>query len=272
MSASAIYEGRVHHRRHREVEHSFSYPVWLLWVDLAEADGDLELAPLFSTRRPAPLRWRRADHFGDPSRPLADCARDLVEERSGIRPAGPVRVLTMARTLGASYNPVSFLYLHDENGRPQAAIAEVTNTPWGERTHYVLARGEGEGPLRGMLAKDMRVSPFMPMRQVYDWTAGEPAGKLGLRIASIEDGREVFSASLALRRRPLDRRTLARLLLTRPPQPQIGLARIYLQALRLKARGAELSSTRPSRCSPRRSAPAGQGRRREPRRPLPGAR
>jgi DUF1365 family protein len=255
MGAGAIYQGRVRHRRNREVEHSFAYPIWMLWLDLVEAERGLEVPPLFSTRRAAPLGWRRRDHFGDPSRPLAECARDLVEERHGLRPEGPVRLLTMARTLGASYNPVSFFYMHDRGGGLRAAIAEVTSTPWGERRHYVLAREAGDGPLRGEIAKDMHVSPFMPMRQAYDWTIGEPGESLGLRIASREGGREVFSASLALRRRPLDRRTLARLLLTRPPQPQVGLARIYLQALRLKARGASYHPPPPPPAAGRQTQP-----------------
>ena len=237
MAASAIYEGTVGHRRAREVEHSFAFGVWLLWLDRDEAEAGLSFPPFFSTQAPAPLRWRRADHFGDERRPLAECARDLVDERCGLRPGGPVRLLTMARTLGMGYNPVSFFYLYDEEERMQAAIAEVTSTPWGERCHYVLAR-RGDEPLRGRFRKEMHVSPFMPMDQGYDFAAGEPGSKLGLRIANTEGGREVFAASLALRRRPLDRRNLARMLLTRPPQPQIALARIYGQALKLKLRGA----------------------------------
>jgi len=239
MTASAIFDGTVRHQRRREVDHSFAFPVWLLWLDLEEAEDGLSIAPLFSTRRPAPFRWRRSDHFGAPEESLAECARDLVSERCGVRPTGPVRLLTLARTLGMGYNPVSFFYLYDdEEEQVQAAIAEVTSTPWGERCHYVMAR-DGEGPLRGRFSKEMHVSPFMPLDQGYAWTAGEPGERLGLRIANTEGDREVFSASLALRRRPLDRRTLTRLLATRAPQPQLALAHIYGQALRLKLRGAE---------------------------------
>jgi DUF1365 family protein len=238
MAASAIYEGTVRHSRAREVDHSFAFPVWLLWLDLEEAESGLDVGSLFSTRRPAPLRWRRPDHFGDPRSSLAECARDLVQERCGTRPVGPVRLLTMARTLGMGYNPVSFFYLYDEGEQVQAAIAEVTSTPWGERCHYVMAR-DGDAPLRGRFSKEMHVSPFMPMDQGYAWAAGDPGDRLGLRIANTEGEREVFSASLALRHRPLTGRRLARLLFTRAPQPQLALAHIYGQAVRLKLRGAE---------------------------------
>jgi DUF1365 family protein len=79
----------------------------------------------------------------------------------------------------------------------------------------------------------------MPMDQGYAWAAGEPGERLGLRIANTEGDSEVFSASLALRRQLLTRRNLARLLFTRAPQPQLALAHIYGQAVRLKLRGAE---------------------------------
>jgi uncharacterized protein len=238
MTASAIYEGRVIHARRREVENTFAYPVWMLWLDLAEAEAGLSVAPLFSTLRGAPLSWRRSDHLGAPRRPLADCARDLVEEETGTRPAGAVRLLTFPRTLGLAYSPVSFYYLYGDGGLLEAAIAEVTSTPWRERRHYVATHGDRGGPLRQSFRKAMHVSPFMPMEQTYDWSPGVPGDALRVRLSNWEQGRVVFSASLALRRRPLSRAALARLLLTRPPQPHVALARIYLQALRLRRRGA----------------------------------
>ena len=235
---SAIYEGTVVHSRRRDVHHRFAYPVWMLWLDLEEAEGGLAVAPLFSTRSPAPLRWRRADHLGAPDRPLAECARDLVAERGGSRPEGPVRLLTFARVLGLAYSPVSFYYLYDRAGSLVAAIAEVTSTPWNERRHYVLTRRQNGAALGGSVRKEMHVSPFMPMSQTYEWSPGRPGESLRITLSSREEGRTVFAASLSLQRRKLERRTLLRRLLAHPPQPQAALARIYLQAVRLKLRGA----------------------------------
>ena len=58
----------------------------------------------------------RSDHLGDPRLPLADCARALVAERPGHRPAGPVRLLTTPRFCGIGFNPVSFYYLQGRDG------------------------------------------------------------------------------------------------------------------------------------------------------------
>ena len=53
------------------------------YLDLDELPQLLDPIPLWSARRPAPARFRRADFMGDPDRPLAECARDLVAERTG---------------------------------------------------------------------------------------------------------------------------------------------------------------------------------------------
>ena len=78
----------------------------------------LDPFPLYSARRRAPARFRRADYLGDPARPLDECARDAVEAADRrAAPAGPVRLLTGLRYLGHTFNPVSFYYCFDPTGR-----------------------------------------------------------------------------------------------------------------------------------------------------------
>ncbi len=66
------------------------------------------------------LRFRRPDYHGDPAVALADAVRDTVEREIGIRPEGPIRLLTNLRSLGLCFNPVSFYYCFDR-GRAAAA-------------------------------------------------------------------------------------------------------------------------------------------------------
>jgi hypothetical protein len=84
----------------------------------------------------------------------------------------------------------------------------------------------------------MHVSPFEPMDQRYEISVTQPGADLAVRITSFEDGTPVFSAQLALRRREITRRAMAGLLLRYPPMTIATLARIYVQALRLWAKGA----------------------------------
>ena len=54
-------------------------------------------------------------------------------------PQGPIRLLTQLRSFGLCFNPVSFYYCFDERRRAcERVLAEVTNTPWGERHAYLL--------------------------------------------------------------------------------------------------------------------------------------
>ncbi len=232
-SRSAVYEGRVMHRRHTPLEHSFDYPVCMLYLDLDELPGVLDRHPLWSARRPAPGRIRRSDHLGDPAVPLQDAVRDEVARQTGERPAGPVRLLTTPRTYGHGFNPVSFFYCFDERGEDvRAVLAEVTNTPWGERHAYVM------DPKGGGSDKVFHVSPFMGMDHRYAWRLTTPEAHLAVSISSARAGERVFDANLRLTRAPLDRAALTRVLVRHPAAGLLTLARIYAQGLRLKLKGA----------------------------------
>lgn len=256
MTVSAAYEGWVRHRRFEPVEHSFRYPLFLMYLDLGELPEVLDPYPLFSARRTAAARFRREDFIGDPARPLDECARDAVEAATGARPAGPVRLLTGLRYFGHSFNPVSFYYCFDDAAeRVDAVVADVRNIPWGERHPYVLARGERRGTvLSEELEKTFHVSPLMGMEQTYSFRAAEPGDRLVAHIESRprESARDrdiggptrtrrnpaSFDATLSLRRRELSRGTLTGLLARYPAMSLQVVAKIYLQSLRLKLKGA----------------------------------
>ncbi len=257
MTASAVYEGWIRHRRFEPVEHEFRYRLFLMYLDLDELPRVLDRYPLWSARRPAPSRFRRADFIGDPQRPLAECARDAVEEQTGARPAGPVRMLANLRTLGHVFNPVCLYYCFDAAGEQvEAVVADVSNIPWGERHPYVLARNGRQGAVLAQeLDKALHVSPLMAMDQTYTFRASEPGQRLSVQIESrpvqrvhpLPGGQSVapaggdskqFDATLSLRRRELSGPLLSWMLLRYPAMSLQVVAKIYAQALRLKLKGA----------------------------------
>jgi DUF1365 family protein len=241
MSDSAVYEGWVAHRRRGPVPHSFRYRVFMPLFDLGELTGLLDPIPLWSARRPAPARLRCGDFLGDSTLPLAERARDLSLDRIGRRPAGAVRLLANPRYLGVGFNPVSFFFLHGPDGSSvEAVIAEVTNTPWGERHSYVLdgRTRDPSGAIEGEFEKRMHVSPFQPMEQRYEISVSDPSEELRVVIRNLEAGSEVFTATMALRRRELNRARMVGLLLRYPPSTIATLARIYANAVKLRLKGA----------------------------------
>jgi DUF1365 family protein len=244
MSVSAIYSGHVRHRRFDVREHEFRYRLALAYIDLDELPKLLGGRLLAS--RPGPARFRRRHYLGDEHVPLADAVREVVADRAGVRPSGPVRVLTNLSSFGHCFNPVSFYYCLDESAESvEAVLAEVTNTPWGERHAYVLARGSEDcSPaktagvvLAGNSTKALHVSPFMGMDQRYEWRLSVPGETLSVHVASSRKGDIAFDATLSLRRRELTKATLARMSARYPASALRMLALIYAQALRLKLKG-----------------------------------
>jgi hypothetical protein len=235
MTASAIYEGTIRHRRFAVRAHEFRHRLALLYLDLDELDG--LLGGRLVTGRPGLVRFRRDDYLGDPRVGLAAAVRTLVARRTGERPTGPIRLLTQLRTFGHCFNPVSFYYCFTPDQQLDAVVAEVTSTPWGERHAYVLGR-TGQGQVLGAsLPKELHVSPFMGMRQRYEWRVAAPGATLSVHIESRERERRAFDATLALRRAPLTRSGLARVTARYPAATLRVLALIYGHALALKLKG-----------------------------------
>lgn len=238
---SCIYAGQVRHTRRAPVRHRFRYRVFLMYLDLDELPVVFRRRWFWSADRPAIARFRREDYLGPADRPLADCVRDRVFAETGRRPAGPIRLLTNLAYFGYCFNPVSWYYCFDADGRHvDAIVADVTNTPWGERQSYVLpandARLRGE-VLRFRDEKALHVSPFMPMDMQYEWCFTTPGQRLAIHMANAHKGKRVFDASVVLERREISALSLARTLLRFPAMTASVIGAIYWQALRLWLKG-----------------------------------
>ena len=236
---SRLYVGIVRHRRRAGRAHAFAYRVFMPYLDLDELPELLDPFWLWSARRPAPAWFRRADYLGSPERPLAPAVRDAVCRHIGHRPRGPVRVLTHLRYLGACFNPVSFYYCFEPDGeRLHSILAEITNTPWGERHAYALdCRGQPGRVHRFSFDKAFHVSPFMGMDHRYHWRFTVPGERLHIIMRSKAQGRVQLSAALSMQARPFTREHLAAALARHPWMTATVLGGIYWQALRLALKG-----------------------------------
>jgi DUF1365 family protein len=208
----------------------------MLYLDLEELPTVLDPYLLWSAKRPALAWFQRSDHFGDSQTPLIECVRNLVEERSGQRPMGPIRLLTHLRYFGYCMNPVSFFFCWNRaDDRIEHVVAEVSNTPWKERHCYVLSYPpeDTKNDTEFQLQKEFHVSPFMPMGQQYRWRITPPGSNLKVQIETLEQGKPKFCVDLSLSAELISARPLARCLLLYPFMTGIVLFAIHWQAVRL---------------------------------------
>jgi uncharacterized protein len=237
---SCIYEGVVIHRRNEPIDRTFCYRLYMMYVDLDELPQLFARRWLWSCNRPNVAWFRRRDYIGPAEESLADSVRSFVASRTGRRPSGPIRLLTQFRHFGYAFNPLSLYYCFDEQGQLAVVVAEVSNTPWGERHCYVIdCTTERVSPPRYEFTarKQLHVSPFLHMDYDYRFRLTVPAAKLTLQIEnwprSGDRDTPTFAASLSLNRREMTGPNLFRVLALHPLMTQRIIAAIYWQALKL---------------------------------------
>lgn len=241
--SSGVYVGHVRHRRFLPVENSFRYRVFMMYLDLDELPTLFDDYVGWSYERFNIASFHRRYFYGDASVPLKQAVLDKVEQETGRRPSGAVRMLTHLRYMGYCYNPVTFYYCYNKGAElPDSIATEITNTPWGERHTYVLDcqkhEGPGEGRYRWHFPKEFHVSPFMPMDIMYDWRFRAPDDHLNVHMQDIIKGDKYFDATLTLERREISQGMLMRALVQYPLMTTKVIAGIHWQALKLWAKGA----------------------------------
>ena len=165
-TGSAIYAGKVRHRRFRPAKHEFSYELFMAFLDI-----DAIPETMAQTRVSGYNRWNwasfhEADHFGDRALPLRDRLRKDAAAHSVEFPDGPVFLLTHLRYFGYCFNPISLYFCYDKGGRLGTILAEVNST-FGESRNYWLGahnRMPSGKTLKFHSPKAMHVSPFMRMK------------------------------------------------------------------------------------------------------------
>lgn len=206
-----------------------------MYLDLAELDSVFKGRVCWSTRRMSLARFRREDHLGDPQVSLDESVRDMVAQSGRSRPDGAIRLLTHLRYFGFVMNPVSFYFCFDQqNENLETIVAEVNNTPWGERHCYVIDRDQfGQHLQRQSTSKKFHVSPFLPMDMEYFWRFTTPAEKMTVRIENHQNQQRVLDVTMSLKRQEITTLNLLRALVFYPFMTWYIFAAIYWQALRL---------------------------------------
>lgn len=232
-NGDAIYHGQVTHQRYTPVKHGFSYQLYLFWLDLQQ----LETAPAHPLHerqhRHRGVYFKRSDYLDQAHIPLHQRALQRMSELAHRNLTGEVFLLGQVRMLNIYFSPVNFYYLRQPNGHFSHLLAEVSNTPWDQRHHYLVDLTDREA----ITPKALHVSPFNPMDMQYRWRITQPKQHLSLAIECIKQHKH-FEASINLHRRPLTAESLADAIRAIPSTTIKTVVGIYWQALKLACKRA----------------------------------
>lgn len=229
---SALYKGTVFHARFLPKKHQFNYQIFLYWIKLSELEQlDSKIKNFaYQSKAWSMVRFKRSDYLGDHTEKLE---HSVLEKMNALHPHdnetldGDVFMLGQVRTLGLYFSPVNFYYLRNNEGVFTHILAEVSNTPWNERHHYLVDLNKQEDT-----DKKFFVSPFNPMDMIYQWNIKPPDKHLSLSLTCLKKQKH-FVASLQLEKQALNSTTLFKNLVSIPSMTIKTVFGIYWQATKL---------------------------------------
>lgn len=208
----------------------------MLYLDLDELAELFNKRLLWSTKTFSLAWFRRLDHLFRKDITLKDEIRDVVFRETGVSHKGPVRLLTHLRYFGYYVNPLSLYYCFSkDDARVEHIVAEVNNTPWGERHCYVLSRHNQEREDKHWFRhrKSFHVSPFMDNNMDYVWRLNSPGKTLTAHIENHMNNKKLFDATLILHQKMITTLGLSRVLIIYPFMTLQVIFLIYWQATKL---------------------------------------
>lgn len=259
MTASALYEGFVVHKRVRPIAHALRYRVFTLLLDCDELPNLDRKLRLFSYNRFNVCSLYDADH-GDGT-PLPAYLRKIAAQ-SGVTTIDRFLMLCYPRMLGYGFNPVTVYFGVDHDGAFQLIIYEVNNT-FGERQTYVVPVGdtvsggtvpgatvsEGSANVSQSCEKTFYVSPFNSAEGRYRFNVTSLGDEFTLGIALHNAEGPVLKAYFRGARAPLTDKALFSALGRMGWLSVKVIVAIHIEAMKLWIKGLRLVK-RPKRAGP----------------------
>jgi len=238
VRGSALYLGRVEHRRLFPVRHRLSYGVWYLLLDLDELPQlDRDVA-WFGVDRAAPVSFHAEDHGPRDGSSLQTWIEGVVSRAGVDLEGGTIRVLCFPRVLGYVFNPLSVWFAHGPGGDLRAIVYEVANTFGGWHHYVVPVDDDREGAtVRSVFDKELFVSPFIGMDSTYDFRTRVPDERLAVTVRQTVPEGHVLTATLTGDRVPLTGASLRSAFMRYPLVTLKAIGGIHLEALKLWRKG-----------------------------------
>ena len=242
---SALFPGHVTHARSRPKVHKLAYKIYSLLLDLDELQALDTKLKLFSVNRFNLFSFREKDRGDGSAAPLRAQIEDAMRS-TGIEPdGGAIRLLTMPRILGWSFNPLSIFFCYNRDDRLTAILWEVDNTFKQRHGYMIPVEADASGRIVQTCNKAFYVSPFMDMKLRYEFEVQPPAEKLAVRINTFDDEGLVLTARHLAHRVELNDAALLRAFFAIPFLTLRVVGGIHWEAVKIWLKGIKLRK-RPS--------------------------
>ena len=202
----SFFEGTVYHKRYTPNVHEFTYPFYLLDIDLSILDKlknrlfSLEGFNLFS--------FKSKDHFGQ-SVDFMENVEKLLQE-FGLTSSEEMHFVTLPRVANFVFNPISALIVF-EKGIPTHLFAEVHNYNGGRIIYPLKLETKDGKTYKGEVMKDMYVSPFLKNSGEYHFFFRYEEKQMSLKIDLYEAGEKKLTAAFRGKARPFKSMMVAKL-------------------------------------------------------------
>lgn len=239
-----LCRGRVMHARLRPFVHRFVYRVFCLRLRVDQLTKLSTLNSwLFGIEKKRIVSFQSRDHGARDGSDLMVWLSNTLSACGVSIHIGAVWLQCFPRVFGYVFNPVSFWFVHDQQGALRVLVAEVNNT-FGQRHQYVLtAPGLAEIKEDTVLEcqKIFHVSPFCDVEGVYRFKSSRRAEQARMAIDYFDtpDNPEpLIKTAIVIQSQAFSTAALLASLVTMPMMTFGVMMRIHWQAFKLWRQGA----------------------------------
>ena len=235
-----FYDGEVFHKRFKEVDHKFTYPFFLLDIDVFSLETLKQ--KLFSYNSLNLFSFFSKDHFGKKE----DFFLNIKEllQKFDVAATNKMRFITLPRIANFVFNPISALIVFEED-KPTFMMVEVHNYNGGRVVYPVKLEAKTGTKYIGEANKDMYVSPFLKRDGVYKFALDYSLEKMGLSIYLYEDDEKTMMTVFSATSKEFSTKSILSLFCKHTFLTFLVVTRTLWQTLKLKLKGLKFNTVTP---------------------------
>jgi DUF1365 family protein len=236
MINSAIYNGKVIHKRFKPKVHYFKYKVFSLLIDLSELDILDKKVNFFSYNKFNLISFYEKDHGDRDGSSLTSWVKKNLEKYNIQAKDIKIKILCYPRIFGFVFNPLSVFYIYNLEDQLISILYEVKNT-FGEQHTYIFKVTKDANLVQNNCSKKFHVSPFIEMNCNYFFRLLKPGNKISVIIDQYDNEDQILYASQDGTRSDFNTQHLIKSYLKHPIMTFKIILAIHFEAFKLWAKG-----------------------------------